>query len=91
MTIIGRLADGRTIATATSTILTTSAGVYSITFTFSELRKVDAVLEVRLQTQPLFDPGTPAYEKIDGNTVGLTLVGVASGGTITGKMTAVGY
>ena len=91
MTIVATLKDGRTIASATATILPTTAGNYSITFTISELKTIDALLHITLNTEPLFDPGTPAKVDINGNVVGITLVGVAQGGTINGEAVVVGY
>ncbi len=90
MPIRATLYDGRTIASAIETLLTTVAGTYSITFTIPEVDNIEIVLEIQLETQPLFDPGTVALKHITGNVVGVTIVGVAAGGTITAECVVIG-
>ena len=90
MTIRATLYDGRTIASATSTLLVTAAGNYSITFTVSEVDNIECILEINLETEPLFDPGTVAKKDISGNVLGITLVGVAQGGTINAEAVVIG-
>ncbi len=91
MTIRATLYDGRTIASDSQTLLSTVAGTYSITFTIPELDVVEVVLEIQLETQPLFDPGTVALKHVVGNVVGVTIVGVAAGGTITAECVVIGH
>jgi len=91
MTIRATLKDGRTIASDTQTLLTTVAGTYSITFTIPELDVVEVVIEIQLETSPLFDPGTVVLKHIVGNVVGVTIVGVACGGTITAECVVIGH
>jgi len=90
MTIRATLYDGRTIVSATSTLLVTAAGTYSITFTFSEIDTIEVILEIDLETEPLFDPGSVVKKDVSGNVLGITLVGVAQGGTINAEAVVLG-
>lgn len=82
--------DGHTIATEEEIIICPAAGNYSITFTISRLRYVHRVLEIQRNTNPLTNSGTPSLTHISGNVVGVTLIGVGAGTTITALCTAIG-
>ena len=90
MPIRATLYDGRTVASDSQIVLLTGSGTYSITFTISEVDNVEIVLNIQLETQPLFDPGSVALKHIVGNVVGVTIVGAAQGGTINAECVAIG-
>lgn len=89
--IVATLYDGRTVAYGTGTFVVTVAGNYAITVTIARLRDAERVLEYKLSTNPITDPGTPTNEVITANVVGLTLMGVGAGTTITVEVTASGF
>ena len=82
--------DGHTIATDTVTIICPAAGDYSLNFTINRLRYVHRVLEVQRDTNPLVNSGTVSLTHISGNVVGITLVDVGAGTTITALCTCIG-
>ena len=89
--IVSTLYDGRTIAYATGTFVVAAAGNYAITVTIARHRDTERVLEYKLSTSPITDPGTPTNEVITGNVVGVTLMGVGAGTTITVEVTVSGF
>jgi len=91
MTIHATLLDGRTIASGSSTYVLGAAGNYAVVVTLPELRTIEAVLEWRLSTDPLTDPGTPTNEVITNNVVGCTLMGVGAGTTLRVEVKALGF
>jgi hypothetical protein len=90
MPLVSILPDGRVIAKDSTTLVVASSGNYAITVTISDLKTVEEVLQHKPSTDPLCDPGTPVNEKITGNVVGFTMVGVGAGTTLTIEVTAVG-
>lgn len=82
--------DGRTIATEPQTIVVNASGNYSITFTFRRLKFVQRVLEVQRNTNPLCNSGTVSLTHINENVVGITLVDIGAGTTLTALCTAIG-
>lgn len=82
--------DGHTIATEEEILVCAAAGNYSITFTFQRLKFVQRVLEVQRNTNPLTNSGTPSLTHINENVVGITIIGVGAGTTITAICTAIG-
>lgn len=71
-----------------------AAGNYPVTVTISELRTVEKVLEVRVNTSPTTDGGTRTGEKLVGvghNVVGYTLIGVGRGTTLNIETTVLGF
>lgn len=89
--IVATLYDGRTIAYGMATFLVNVAGNYAITVTIARHRDTERVLEYKLTTNPITDPGTPTSEVITANVVGCTLMGVGAGTTITVEVTASGF
>lgn len=87
---ISILKEARIIAVGKTTVIAPSAGSYAITITVPDLRKVEYVLNYKFTTDPICDPGTPVNEKIVGNVVGFTIVGVGAGTTLTAEILAVG-
>lgn len=82
--------DGHTIATAKVQIICPITGDYSLNFTLTNLRRVDQVLEIRRHTNPLTNSGTPSWWNIQGNLVGVSLIDVGAGTTLTAWCTALG-
>ena len=82
--------DGHTIATEADTIICPATGTFSLTFTFQRLKYVQRVLEVQRNTNPLTNSGTVSLTHINENVVGITLVDVGAGTTITAICTAIG-
>ncbi len=82
--------DGHTIATAKVQIIAGAGGDYSLNFTLTNLRRVDQVLEIRRHTNPLVNSGTPSWWNIQGNQVGVTIIDVGGGTTLTAWCTAIG-
>lgn len=90
MTIIATLKDGRLIAKKSITATEiTGATATAVSATISDLRKVESLLSVNLNAVAnvaLHVTGT----SISGNVVGITVV-PASGTTVTGDITAIGF
>jgi len=92
MTVITVLPNGKVIAKASKTItVPLGGGDIAITITFNELRRVEQVLRYNFFTDPITDPGTPVNEKVTGNVVGLTMVGIPAGTTLTIEAVAIGW
>ena len=89
--IIATLLDGRTIARGSATYVFATSGNYAISVTINEHRLTEAVFRYNLCTNPLCDPGTSTCEKITGNTVGVTLIGIGQGTTLQVEVIASGY
>ena len=85
-----KLKDGRVLATGKTTTVLPSAGNVAITITVPDLKYIEYVVQYRRTTNPTTDPGTPVNEKIDGNVVGLTVLGVGAGTTLTYEAMVVG-
>lgn len=81
---------GRVFAEGSSTIKTTIMGDYAVNIRVPDLRMVEKVLEYSFHCEPIVDPGSPTNEKISGNVVGVTLVGVGDGTTLTVTVLAAG-
>lgn len=84
------LKDGRVLATNSTTSVFSEAGDYPITITVPDLKQVEYVLQYKFTTDPTVDPGTPVNERIVGNVVGVTLVGVGAGTTLTAEVVVIG-
>lgn len=87
---VSLLVDGRVIACGSTTIIVPSAGNYALTIRIPDLQEIAKVLTISRHTDPTCDPGTPVNEKISGNVVGFTMVGVGAGTTLTVEAIAVG-
>ena len=81
---------GETVATTRLTILPTSAGTWGLEFVVERLRVVERVLELQRHTNPLCNAGTPSWWRIEGNRVGVSLIGVGAGCTLTALLTCIG-
>jgi len=94
VTIVGTLVDGRTIAKASNTVVVPIGGGHiSMTITFSELRQIDAVLQIQVDaTDPpvLIEGEVGTHKNIVGNVVGFTIFGVSAGTTLTASAVAIG-
>jgi len=94
VTIIATLKDGHTIAKATGTVVVPIAGGnVSVSITFSELRQIDAVLQVQVDgTDPPvnIEGEVGTHKNIVGNVVGFTIFGVSAGTTLTASAVAIG-
>lgn len=75
----------------THTLVVPSAGNYKLSITISGVSTITYLLNLRVNTEPVVDPGTPTCIHIAGNVVGLTLIGVGGGTTLTGTATVLGY
>jgi len=83
--------DGHTIATDTQTIVTAAGGTLSITFILRRLKFVQRVLNFSVvNTSNLVAAGMVSKTDIDGNVVGITLISVGGGTTLTALLTAIG-
>jgi len=95
LTIVGRLADGRTISKASNTVtVPIGGGNISMTITFPELRHIDAVLQVQVdKTVPSvnIEGAVGTHKNISDNVVGFTIFGISAGTTLTATAVAVGY
>lgn len=78
------------IGSGNTQITPTSGGNYAVQVTVSDLNSIDYILNVSIDTDPLQDPGTPVGQVISGNSVGMTLASVSTGGTISVKVDAFG-
>jgi len=85
-----RLKGRRVIVQGSTTIYPTGAGNYAVNVRFPDLKHVERVLELQFTTAPICDPGSPVNKVYSGNIVGFTLVGVATGTTLTVNAVAVG-
>jgi hypothetical protein len=84
------LYDGRTVASNRVVLVCPQAGNYAFTVQIVNHRTTERVLEYNRSTNPTCDPGTPTGEKITGNVVGVTLIGVGAGTTLTVDVLAEG-
>jgi len=92
MTIIATYPNGKVLAENSNTItVPIGGGDIAITLSFPELKKIEAVKNIRFDTDPPVYPGEPMNYKIDKNVVGCTLYGVAAGTTLTYKMEVEGW
>lgn len=87
--------EQRTIAKATVTRLISgqAQGLYLV-FTFPELRKVEQVLHIEVETNPetWCQSHNPQDKTYSGNTVGMSLyVDVAAGTTLTTECVVIGF
>ena len=87
---ISKWRDERVVARGTRTVILPSAGSYAVTIIVPDLKYVEIVLQYKFTCDPICDPGTPTNEKITGNVVGFTLIGVGDGTTLTTDLIAVG-
>ena len=94
MTIIATLKDGHTIAKASNTVVVPiGGGNVSMSITFSELRRIDAVLQVQVDaTDPPvnIEGEVGTHKSISNNVVGFTIFGVSAGTTLTASAVAIG-
>ena len=94
MTIVATLKDGHTIAKASNTVVVPiGGGSISISITFSELRQIDAILQIQVdKTDPpvLIEGAVGTHKNISGNVVGFTITGVSAGTTLTASAVAIG-
>lgn len=89
-TFLVKLKDGRVVATGKTTVVLASAGNTNLKITVPDLKYIEYVIEYKRTTNPTTDPGTPVNEKIEGNAVGVTIVGVGAGTTLTYEAVVVG-
>lgn len=90
MTVVTILPDGRIIArTALASLyIATGAGAQSVTVT--DLRKVEYVLQVNIDSSVKTANATPSGQGITNNAVGLSIA-VGANTTITGEILTVGF
>ena len=91
--VIGILQDGKIIAYGKNREVYASPGQgIAIAFLVSipDLRKVDYVIHIQFDTDPVCDPGTAVNKSIRGNVVGMTIIGLAAGTTLDVTVVAVG-
>jgi len=90
LTVITILPDGRAIAKASLTAASRlNAGVLTFNVTFSDLKKVEYVIQCNLNTSPNTN-ATPQGIKPTQNVVGLTVY-VGAGTTVSGDIFAIGH
>lgn len=78
-------------AEGTETLVVATAGNYHLSITVSGISVINYILNIRVNTNPVVDPGTPTCISKIGNVVGMTLIGVGGGTTLTGTVTVFGY
>jgi len=88
--IVAHLRDGRVVAYGNYTLVIAAAGNVAVNVRLPDLKYVEHVIHLQFDVDPLVDPGTPVNKQIIGNVVGLTLVGVGGGTTLTLEITGVG-
>jgi hypothetical protein len=66
------------------------AGDYIFYVPITGLNQVEVIFNIRIDTDPVVDPGTPTNAVISGNAVGFTLMGVGGGTTLTAYVLAQG-
>jgi len=90
--IIATTKDGKKVSVATSDTITVPIGGANqgVVVRFSELSKVDYILEVNLTLDPVVDTGLPTNLDIKDNLVGFT-VACGAGTTLTAEAIALGY
>ena len=71
-------------------LVVATAGDYVINVTIAALTTVEYVHNIRIDTSPVVDPGTPTNLRINANIVGFTLMGVGGGTTLTAYVLALG-
>jgi len=74
----------------TQTLIAPSSGNYGVTVIVPDLKLIAWVLEWSFHSVPIVSHGTVENEKISGNVVGCTLLGVGGGTTLTVEVKAVG-
>jgi len=90
LTVITILPDGRAIAKASLTAKSrTNAGALAFTVTFTDLKKVEYVIQCNLSTSPKTN-ATPQDFDYNKNIVGLTVY-VGAGTTVSGDIFAIGH
>jgi len=90
LSFIPRLADGRIIASGQTTVVLAAAGNYAFIIRIPDFKMIEEVITYKFHSDPTVDPGTPVNEKVVGNVVGVTLIGVGAGTTLTVKAIAIG-
>lgn len=91
MTVLATLKDGRIIASAaisSTPIAATTPTAVSATVT--ELRKVEALLSIQLNSTANITFAVSGIS-ISGNVVGVTVIPGATGITVSGTATVIGY
>lgn len=83
--------SGGLIAEDTTTTVYSSGGDKNILVTVAGITTINYILHVRFHTDPAVDSGNPINEWIEsGNVVGITLVGLGGGTTLTTTVTVRG-
>lgn len=91
MTIVATLKDGRIISRAAITpVILSTAGNAALTATFSDLRKVEYILQWNITTNPAQNIYGPRDTWIAGNMAGTTVY-AAGATTVSGEGIAIGY
>lgn len=71
-------------------LVVSTAGDYVMSVTITALTTVEVIHDIRIDTDPVVDPGTPTNAQIAANVVGFTLMGVGGGTTLTAYVMARG-
>lgn len=72
------------------TLIVATSGDYVMNVTIASLGTVEYVHNIRIDTDPVVDPGTPTNVQTTVNVVGFTLMGVGGGTTLTAYVMALG-
>lgn len=72
------------------TLIVATSGDYVMNVTIAALGTVEYVHNIRIDTDPVVDPGTPTNVQTTVNVVGFTLMGVGGGTTLTAYVMALG-
>ena len=83
--------SGGKIAEDTTTTVYSTGGDKNILVTVSGITTINYILHVRFHTDPAVDSGNPINEWIEGNVVGITLLGLGGGTTLTTTVTVRGW
>jgi len=84
------LRDGRSLAQGDATYTFATAGNFAVVIRLSDLKYIEKIIQYQFETDPIVDPGSPVNEKITGNVVGMTLIGVGGGTTMVINVMGVG-
>lgn len=84
--------SGGKIAEDTNTTVYATGGDKNILVTISGITTINYILQVRFHADPAVDSGNPINEWIESsNVVGLTLIGLGGGTTLTTTVTVRGW
>lgn len=82
---------GGKIAEDSVTTVYATGGDKNITVPVAGITTINYILHIRFHTNPTVDSGNPINELITGNVVGLTLLGLGAGTTLTTTVTVRGW